>query len=244
MTKGATLVLLATLLVTACGGSSTPTNGRPPLDSPPDPGEIPTDDGLDPALRDEIAASTFRIVGIACGRTSEGSGFAVTDTLVATNAHVILGVDSPELELSDGERVATTPVAFDGDRDLALLRVDGTSFDPLPLGPAEDKTVGAVFGWESGPEVDPTPFLIDRPVTVRIESVGSEVRIERKSWLLAADVEEGDSGAALVDQNGVVVGIAYATTTRGASVAYAVRASELTDLIAEGFDSTVTIPDC
>jgi S1-C subfamily serine protease len=244
MRRGATLALLASLFVGACGGAGAPDTSRPPIDSPPNPGEIPASDGLDPVLRDQVATSTFRVVGIACGRSSEGSGFAVTDTLVATNAHVILGVEAPEIELPGGERLLTTPVAFDADRDLALLRVEGRTFAPLPLGTAEDHTVGALFGWEDGPEADPTPFRIDRPVTVRIEAVGSEERIERRSWLLAAEVEQGDSGAALVDSDGVVVGVAYATTTRGAGVAYAVRASELTDLIAEGFDSTVTIPDC
>ncbi len=243
MKRGVTLALLVSLLVGACEADA-PDSTRPPIQSPPDPGEIPAFDGLDPVLRDQVAASTFRVSGIACGRSSEGSGFAVTDSLVATNAHVILGVEAPELELPDGERLVTRPVAFDADRDLALLRVEARTLAPLPLGTAEDGTVGALFGWEAGPEVDPTPFRIDRPVTVRIEAVGSEERIERRSWLLAADVEEGDSGAALVDEDGMVVGIAYATTTRGAGVAYAVRASELTDLIAEGFDSTVTIPEC
>lgn len=244
MSRGVILALLVSLLVGACGATAGPETGRPPLDSPPNPGEIPTDDGLDPILRAQVAASTFRVVGIACGRSSEGSGFAVTDTLVATNAHVILGVTAPELELPSGERIVTTPVAFDAERDLALLRVEGATLSPLPLGTAEDHTIGALFGWEAGPEADPTPFRIDRPVTVRIEAVDSDERIERRSWLLAAEVEQGDSGAALVDGDGVVVGIAYATTARGAGVAYAVRASELADLIAEGFDSVVTIPDC
>ena len=244
MSRGLTLALLVSLTVGACGGVGAPETGRPPLDSPPNPGEIPAHDGLDSDLRDQVAASTFRVVGIACGRSSEGSGFAVTDTLVATNAHVILGIAAPELELPNGERLVTTPVAFDVERDLALLRVEGTTLSPLPLGPAEDHTIGSLFGWEAGPEVDPTPFRIDRPVTVRIEAVGSDERIERRSWLLAAQVEQGDSGAALVDTHGVVVGIAYATTTRRAGVAYAIRASELTDLIAEGLDSRLTIPDC
>jgi S1-C subfamily serine protease len=238
------LALLVSLVVGACGDPVVHDTGRPPLESPPNPGEIPTHDGLDPNLREQVAASTFRVIGIACGRSSEGSGFAVTDTLVATNAHVILGIAAPELELPSGERVLTTPVAFDAVRDLALLRVEGATLSPLPLGTADDNTIGALFGWEAGPEADPTPFRIDRPVTVRIEAVGSDERIERRSWLLAAQVEQGDSGAALVDGEGVVVGIAYATTTRGAGVAYAVRASELTDLIAEGFESTLTIPDC
>ncbi len=217
---------------------------RSPLGSPPEPGAVPETDGFSSDFRDRIAESTMRVSGIACGRSTQGSGFAFADHLVATNAHVIFGVDDPVVELVDGTELAAVPVAYDAVRDLAVLRVDGANFVPLPLGTAPDQTVGALFGWEKGPVPDPTPFRIDRPVTVRIDAVGSDERIERKSWLLAAMVESGDSGAALVDRDGVVVGIAYATTTRGSSVGYAVRATELEALIATGFDDNLIVPSC
>ena len=186
----------------------------------------------------------MRVTGIACGSTTEGSGFAVGGDLIATNAHVLVGLDTPTIELGDGTSLAGDIVAFNVIDDLALIRVHGADFEPLPLGPADDGTVGAVFGWEPGPTVDPTPFRIDRPVTVRIEAVASDERIERRSWLLAARIEAGDSGAALIDPTGTVVGVAYATTTRGSSVAYAVRAERLEALIAEGLDADLVVPDC
>ena len=107
----------------------------------------------------------MRVTGIACGSTTEGSGFAVGGDLIATNAHVLVGLDTPTIELGDGTSLAGDIVAFNVIDDLALIRVHGADFEPLPLGPAEDGTVGAVFGWEPGPTVDPTPFRIDRPVT-------------------------------------------------------------------------------
>ncbi len=242
----AALLAAAALLLGACGGDSDASAppDRPPLGSPPDPGEVPEHDGLSDTLREDVLASTVRISGFACGRSSEGSGFAVADHLVVTNAHVIVGLDEPMIELADGTEVAGLPVAFDPVADLAILRVDGVDFDPLPLGTAADHTIGAVFGWERGPTPEPTPFRIDRPVTVRIEAVASTERIERRSWLLAAYIESGDSGAALVDDRGVVVGIAYATTTRGSGVGYATRASELETLIATGFNDNLVVPDC
>lgn len=236
---------LAVVAVLAGGcGDDTADVERPPLGSPPFAGEVPSSDDLDPDRRDEIAASTVFISGIACGRMSEGSGFAVADDLVATNAHVVAGVDEIRVDLLDGRRLPATPVAFDADDDLAILRVDGAELVPLTLGDAADGTVGALMAWEGPGEPDPTPFRIDRPITVRIESVGSVERIERPSWLIAADVESGDSGAALVDDAGVVVGISYAATTRDEGVAYAVRASELTELIAAGIKPTARLPGC
>ncbi len=244
MSRLAAFLLAVSVALAACGGDETVEPDRPPLGSPPDPGEVPDSDGLADDLRDRVLASTVRISGIACGRSTEGSGFAVADTLVVTNAHVIVGLDEPFVELLDGSRLAAVPVAFDPIIDLAVLRVAGASFVPLPLGDASDDTVGALFGWERGPEPEPTPFRIDRPVTVRIEAVASDERIERRSWLVAAFIESGDSGAALVDHDGVVVGIAYATTTRGAGVGYAIRASELEGLMADGLDDNPVIPGC
>jgi len=244
MTRLVAFLVAVVVVVAACGGSDSSEPDRPPLGSPPDPGDVPESDGLAEDLRDRIVRSTVRISGIACGRTTEGSGFAVADNLIVTNAHVIVGLDRPVVELLDGTELLAVPVAFDPVSDLAVLRVDGASFVPLALGTAPDHTVGAVFGWESGPVVEPTPFRIDRPVTVRIEAVGSDERIERKSWLIAAFIEAGDSGAALVDHDGVVVGIAYATTVRGVGVGYAIRTSELDALIAAGLDDNPVIPGC
>ena len=45
-------------------------------------------------------------------------------------------------------------------------------------------------------------------------------------------------------QTGAVVGVAYATTTRGRSVAYAVRTERLEALITEGLDPDLVVPDC
>lgn len=244
MRRLAAVMLAFSMVLAACGSDASPEPDRPPLGSPPDPGDVPESDGLSDDLRDRVVASTVRVSGVACGRSTEGSGFAVADNLVVTNAHVIVGLDEPTVQLLDGTELSAVPVAFDPVADLAVLRVDGAAFVPLPLGTAPDHTVGAVFGWERGPVVEPTPFRIDRPVTVRIEAVGTNERIERKSWLVAAFIESGDSGAALVDDDGVVVGIAYATTTRGAGVGYAIRASELEALIAEGFDDNPVIPGC
>ena len=240
------ILLVGVVLAAGCGSGTSieSPSGRPPLASPPDPGRPPETDGLTADVRDDVAPSTVRITGIACGSATEGSGFAVGGDLIATNAHVLVGLDTPTIELGDGTSLDGDIVAFNVIDDLALIRVHGADFEPLPLGPAEDGTVGAVFGWEPGPTVDPTPFRIDRPVTVRIEAVASDERIERRSWLLAARIEAGDSGAALVDPSGTVVGVAYATTTRGSSVAYAVRAERLEALITAGLDADLVVPDC
>lgn len=236
--------IAALLLLAACGSDDEP-DATPTVSDPVDTGEIPTDHGLDDGLLETVVASTVGIEGVACGKLVHGSGFALTTDLVVTNAHVILGIDEIRVHTSDGRELRGIPVSFDPDADLAILEVQSADLDPLPLADdAADGSIGALVGWEDGPFPDPTPYRIDRRVTVRIERVADTERIERRSWLLAAEIELGDSGAALVGQDGRVVGVAFATSTATEGVGYAVRASEVDALVAKGMDANLIIPDC
>ena len=225
---------------------------RPPLDDPPDPGPVPDDHGLSEAELAAAVESSVRVYGPACrGIVREGSGFAVADgDLVVTIAHLMIGMDEPTVELHDGREFDAVLVAFDPVNDLAVLRVSGAGLRPLPLSEAvPDGTVGAVLAWEAEGSPDPTPFRIDRPVTVRTEIVNGDERIERQSWLLAAQTEVGDSGASLVtgvDGRTTAVGVAWGASRRGGGgVAYATRAGPLAALLASAdLDQPAGVPDC
>ena len=227
-----------------------PTSTRPPLDDPPDPGPVPDDHGIPEADLAAAVESSVRVAAPACrGIVREGSGFAVGDgDLVVTIAHLMLGMEEPVVELIDGRKLAGVLVAFDPDNDLAVLRVPGAGLRPLRLGEAApDGTVGAVLAWEEEGVPDPTPFRMDRPVTVRTEPVGGGDDIERPSWLLAAQTEVGDSGAALVaDLDGEItaIGVAWGASRRGGGgVAYATRSGALQELLASvDPDRPVAVP--
>ncbi|MDW3218393.1 MAG: trypsin-like peptidase domain-containing protein [Acidimicrobiales bacterium] len=233
----------AALVLAACGDAASSTDST--LSTPVDAVGVPTDHGLSETRLAEVIASTVGIEGVACGRLAHGSGFALTAELIVTNAHVILGMDEIRVFVFDGRELRGVPVSFDPDADLAILEVADADLVPLPLAAdAESGSIGAVFGWEDGPFPDPTPYRIERPVTVRIERVGGTERIERRSWLLAAEIDLGDSGAAMVDPSGEVVGVTFATSTATRSVGYAVRSSEIEALMARGMDANLTVPDC
>jgi S1-C subfamily serine protease len=206
---------------------------------------IPEDHGLTAERVSAILPSTVAVNGVACGRLARGSGFAVTENLVVTNAHVIVGIDDIRVHTQDGHTLEARAVAFDPDADLAILEVEGAVLEPLALATdAQEGTTGVLVGWTPELEPAPSPFRVERAVTVRIESVGGTERVERRSWLLAAEIEVGDSGAALVDVDGEVIGVAFATSTEGTDTGYAVRASEVSTLLAEGIDPNLTVPGC
>jgi S1-C subfamily serine protease len=197
----------------------------------PDPGVVPEASGLSDALATNVAASTVKIEGEACSRIQEGSGFFVADDLVVTNAHVVAGEDDSDVILSDGSRTDGTVVAFDSARDLAVLRTSGADRAALPLDRAEVGTSGGVFGHPGGGTLEISPFQVGEEITAVGTDIYDSRRSERNVLVLAADLAPGDSGGALVDPRGQVVGVAFAIAPDRPSVAYALAVDEVTAVL-------------
>ncbi|MGH9227741.1 MAG: MarP family serine protease [Acidimicrobiales bacterium] len=198
----------------------------------PDPGVVPGASGLSDALATTVAASTVKIEGEACSRVQEGSGFFVADDLVVTNAHVVAGEDDSDVLLSDGTRLDGTVVAFDPARDLAVLRTSGADRPALPLDEAEVGTAGGVFGHPGGGPLEISPFQVGEQITAVGTDIYDATRSERQVLVLAADLAPGDSGGALVDSRGQVVGVAFAIAPDRPSVAYALAVDEVAAVLA------------
>jgi S1-C subfamily serine protease len=197
----------------------------------PDPGVVPGASGLSDALATSVAASTVKIEGEACSRIQEGSGFFVADDLVVTNAHVVAGEDDSDVVLPDGSRMDGTVVAFDPVRDLAVLRTSGADRPALPLDEAAVGTSGGVFGHPGGGPLEISPFEVGEQITAVGTDIYDSRRSERKVLVLAADLAPGDSGGALVDPRGQVVGVAFAIAPDRPSVAYALDVDEVTAVL-------------
>jgi S1-C subfamily serine protease len=210
----------------------------------PDPGVVPGASGLSDALATTVAASTVKIEGEACSRIQEGSGFFVADDLVVTNAHVVAGEDDSDVVLSDGSRLDGTVVAFDAARDLAVLRTSGTDRPALPLRDAEVGTTGGVFGHPGGGPLEISPFQVGEQITAVGTDIYDSSRSEREVLVLAADLAPGDSGGALVDTQGQVVGVAFAIAPDRPSVAYALAVDEVAAVLAGDLTRERDTGDC
>lgn len=213
--------------------------GRTPEASAP-PSELP----LPPELVDRISRSTVNVEAVGCGRTQEGSGFAVGDGLVATNAHVVAGTDAIEVLFPDGRRVPTRLVAFDDDRDVAVLagdfRVPG-----LPLGPAGPDTPVAVFGHPDGQDpLRVAPGVVAQEITATGRDIYGQDQVRRQVQVLGSNLRQGDSGAAVVDGGGVVVGQAFAIAPDRPGTAYALTSAEVAAVVASVSGSPVDSGRC
>jgi S1-C subfamily serine protease len=204
------------------------------FDAAPNTGPAPAVSGLDPATVNRVMASTVKVEGIACGRQQDGSGFAVAPDLVVTNAHVVAGEDETAVIRPNRERARAVVTVFDPDRDLALLRVQNLGLPPLPIGSATVGTTGAVFGHPGGRDrVDVSPAEIRQ----QVEAVGRDLYdshlTRRQVFILAADLAPGDSGGALADGAGRVVGVAFAIAPDRPGTAYALTDDELSAVLVE-----------
>ena len=214
------------------------------LEPAPNLGAPPTSRNIPPATIEAVVRSTVKVSGVACRRVQEGSGFVVAEGLVVTNAHVVAGESETVLERSDGSEVRGQVVAFDPRRDLAVVRAPDLDRPALARGDTAEGGVGAVFGHPGGGSLRAAPFSVGREVTATGTDIYDRERTEREVLILAAALRPGDSGAALIDPSGAVVGVAFAIAPDKPGVAYALDRSELEAVLSGDLSTPVATGPC
>ncbi len=208
-------------------------------------GPPPEASGLSTEVAEAAARSVAKIEGAACDKVQDGTGFVVADDLLVTNAHVVVGERTTTVYRDDGRRFEGTVVAFDPQRDLALVEVSGFGRAPLPVAErATVGTVGGVFGHPGGEQLRIAPFQIARKLTATGRDIYDSGTTERDVLELAAGLRPGDSGSPLVDPSGQVVGVAFAIARDRSDVAYALAPSELAEVLATRSATGVSTGDC
>lgn len=148
--------------------------------------------------------------------TSTGSGVIISnDGYIVTNHHVIAGADAIEVTLDDKREFDAELIGVDLSTDLALLRIRADRLTALPFGNSDSLRVGE---WVLAVG---NPFNLQSTVTAGIVSakgrsidiLESQDRIESFIQTDAA-VNPGNSGGALVNSNGELVGVNTAIITR------------------------------
>jgi S1-C subfamily serine protease len=214
----------------------------------PDAGLPPVNSGLKPDVEEKVKAATVKVeADQGCRRIQEGSGFVITENVVVTNAHVVAGQQHIEVVRPDGKRLAATVAVFDPDRDLAVLKIDKLGLPSLGRANANAGQTGAVFGHPGGQDsVRAAPARISNEVLAKGQGI-YEQPTKRQVFVLAANLRPGDSGGALVDKEGRVVGVAFAIAPDRANTAYALTGAELDGVLGKFNDdpnAKVTTQDC
>jgi S1-C subfamily serine protease len=205
------------------------------LEPGPSVGHPPAVNPLGATVTDHVAASTVEVEGQACDRIQEGSGFAVATGLIVTNAHVVAGepAGATSVLLPSGRRLGATVVVYDPDRDLALLSVAGLDEAPLTLATGTVGSTGTVFGHPEGQvALARQPARIAQEITATGRDLYDRRNTSRDVYILASALKPGDSGGALVDVSGDVVGVAFAISLEHSDEAYALTSREVNEELA------------
>jgi S1-C subfamily serine protease len=192
------------------------------------------------AAVDRAQASTVRIVGVGCGGIQTGSGFVVGPGLVVTNAHVVAGIEG-NLQVQDarGDHRAT-PVLFDPQLDIAVLRASGLAGVALPLADAEVPRGqgGAVLGYPGGGNFTAGPGAVLRKFAAIGRDIYGRALTRRDVYQLQATIRQGNSGGPFVKQDGTVLGVVFAASTTEANVGYALTSKEVLPKVRQARTST------
>lgn len=187
----------------------------------------PPEGGLPAEVLARVRASVVRLDGEACTRLQQGSGVVIADELVLTNAHVVAGEVGTTVSTVNGRRVAGTIVGFDPARDVALVRAPGLALAPLARGSIEVDATGSVIGYPGGGTQLESPARVAEEIVANGTDIYRATRTVRTIFVLATQLEPGDSGGPLLDRSGAVVGLAFAVDPGDATTAYALTDEEI-----------------
>lgn len=164
------------------------------------------------------------------GRSTKGTGFFVGDNLIATNYHVINGINTGKAKLVEqGIRYDIEGVtATDKEHDLAIIKVETLNAPPLLLGDSDTVQQGETIYAVGNPRGLEGTFSSGEISSIR--ETGTS-RIKDKVFQFTAAISRGSSGGAVVNRFGEVIGIVSETRDDGQSLNFAVPVNALKFLI-------------
>ena len=174
-------------------------------------------------------------------RVGFGSGVIISkDGYIVTNNHVVENVDEITVKLNDDRELKGRIIGTDPATDLALLKIEGDDFPTIPVGNSDDLKVGE---WVLAVG---NPFNLNSTVTAGIVSAkaraigttaanGQAANIQSFIQTDAA-INSGNSGGALVNAKGELVGInamLYSPTGAYSGYGFAIPTSIMTKVVSD-----------
>ena len=174
-------------------------------------------------------------------RVGFGSGVIISkDGYIVTNNHVVEDADEITVKLNDEREFKGRVIGTDPDTDLALLKIEGDDFPTLPVGDSDALKVGE---WVLAVG---NPFSLSSTVTAGIVSakarnIGSSASNGQAATIQSfiqtdAAINQGNSGGALVNARGELVGInamLYSPTGTYSGYGFAIPTSIMKKVVAD-----------
>ena len=163
-----------------------------------------------------------------------GSGVIISkDGYIVTNNHVIDGADEINVKLHDGRELKGRVIGTDPTTDLALVKIEGDDFPAIPVGNSDHLKVGE---WVLAVG---NPFNLGSTVTAGVVSAkarGLGANDVESFIQTDAAINQGNSGGALVNARGELVGInamLYSPTGAYSGYGFAIPTSIMTKVVTD-----------
>ena len=139
---------------------------------------------------------------------SQGTGVVMTESgYIITNAHVIEGATQVEVSLTDGRTLPAKLVGSDTPTDLAVLKVEADGLTPAVFGNSEDMEVGDTVVAIGNPMGEQLRGTMTDGI---LSAINRDMEVDGNTMTLlqtTAALNTGNSGGALVNDQGQVIGI-------------------------------------
>ena len=164
---------------------------------------------------------TANYFGYQTTAAASGSGFILTsDGYIVTNYHVIEGANEIKVTTYDNKSYDAELTGYDESNDIAVLKVDASDLTPVVLGDSDQMNVGDDVVAIGNPLGELTFSLTSGSVS----ALNRKITIENLAMnLIQTDcaINSGNSGGALFNSHGEVIGITnakYSGNMTGASI--------------------------
>lgn len=185
--------------------------------------------------------STAKIIAFGCGGGAEaGSSWPAAPNYLVTNAHVVAGSDSVEVDTPSGAVDHGTVVMFNPNVDVAVVYVPNLGLQPLQRAGSDPQRgqTGAVIGYPGGGDEQVVAAGVSGTETVTGYNIYGDTQVDRKIAVLSASIIPGNSGGPLVDPNGTVLGLVFAASTTNQNEGYALTMGAIAPSVNAGLGQT------
>ena len=169
-------------------------------------------------------------------RVGFGSGVIISkDGYIVTNNHVIDKADIISVKLNDGREFQGRIIGTDPSTDLALVKIEGDDLPTIPVGDSDQLKIGE-WVLAVGNPFNMTSTVTAGIVSAKARSLGVYNNGVESFIQTDAAINQGNSGGALVNARGELVGInsvLYSPTGSYSGCGFAIPTSIMTKVIAD-----------
>jgi S1-C subfamily serine protease len=159
-----------------------------------------------------------------------------------TNAHVVAGVDEPEVVINDST-VSAQVVYYNPELDIAVLELDTSGVPTLGFDrEAQERDGVAILGYPQDGPYNVQPGRIRSEQRLRSPNIYGEGTVIREVFSLRGLVRPGNSGGPIVSSAGDVVGVVFAASVTDRDTGYALTADQVARSATVGLSSDDAVP--